>query len=150
MITGLLHIHSSLRYLVLLLIVLAIADALISLSNGKAYKKMSKRLALGAFIFTHIQLLVGLLLYFLGSKGFNTIMNVEGFMKDATARFYAVEHISMMIIAVVLITVGYSASKKREEAHRKYKAIAVLYSIALLIILVMIPWPFLKDFGTWI
>ena len=150
MITGLLHLHSSFRYLVLLLIVLAIADAFISLSNGKAYNKTSKMLALGALIFTHIQLLVGLLLYFLGPKGFNTIMNVEGFMKDATARFYAVEHISMMIIAVVLITVGYSSSKKPEEANRKYKAIAVLYSIALIIILVMIPWPFLKDFGTWI
>lgn len=149
MITGLLHLHSSFRYLVLLLIVLAIADAIVALSNGKAFNKTSKMLALGALILSHIQLIVGLLLYFLGSKGFNIIMNVDGFMKDAASRFYAVEHISMMIIAIALVTVGYSRSKKQEESKRKYKAIAIFYSIALIIIFIMIPWPFMKEFGTW-
>ena len=149
MITGLLNQHSSFRYLVLLFIVLAIADAVVAMSSGKAYNKTSKIFALSALIFSHIQLLVGLLLYFLGPKGFNTIMHVEGFMKDSVARFYAVEHISMMIIAIALITVGYSRAKKQEESKRKYKTVAVFYSIALLIIFAMIPWPFMKEFGTW-
>jgi len=148
-ITGLLHLHSSFRYLVLLLIIAAIADALIAMSSGKAYNKTSKLLALGALIFSHIQLLVGLLLYFLGPKGLNTIVRVEGFMKDSVARFYAVEHISMMIIAIALITVGYSRGKKQEESKRKYKTVAIFYGLGLLIIFAMIPWPFMKEFGTW-
>jgi len=148
-ITGLLHLHSSFRYLVLLLIIAAIADALIAMSSGKAYNKTSKLLALGALIFSHIQLLVGLLLYFLGPKGLNTIVRVEGFMKDSVARFYAVEHISMMIIAIALITVGYSRGKKQEESKRKYKIVAIFYGLGLLIIFAMIPWPFMKEFGTW-
>ena len=149
MITGLLHLHSSFRYLVLLLIILAIADAIVAMSSGKAYNKTSKLFALGALILSHIQLLVGLLLYFLGPKGFNTIMHVEGFMKDSVARFYAVEHISMMIIAIALVTVGYSRAKKQEESKRKYKTVAVFYGVALVIIFAMIPWPFIKEFGTW-
>ena len=149
MITRLLHLHSSFRYLVLLLIIAAIADALIAMSSGKAYNKTSKLLALGALIFSHIQLLVGLLLYFLGPKGLNTIVRVEGFMKDSVARFYAVEHISMMIIAIALITVGYSRGKKQEESKRKYKTVAIFYGLGLLIIFAMIPWPFMKEFGTW-
>jgi len=142
-------LHSSFRYLVLLLIIAAIADALIAMSSGKAYNKTSKLLALGALIFSHIQLLVGLLLYFLGPKGLNTIVRVEGFMKDSVARFYAVEHISMMIIAIALITVGYSRGKKQEESKRKYKTVAIFYGLGLLIIFAMIPWPFMKEFGTW-
>jgi multisubunit Na+/H+ antiporter MnhB subunit len=149
MITGLLHLHSSFRYLVLLLIIAAITDALIAMSSGKAYNKTSKLLALGALIFSHIQLLVGLLLYFLGPNGLNTIVHVEGFMKDSVARFYAVEHISMMIIAIALITVGYSRGKKQEESKRKYKTVAIFYGLGLLIIFAMIPWPFMKEFGTW-
>ncbi|MEX2596940.1 MAG: hypothetical protein WEC59_08420 [Salibacteraceae bacterium] len=150
MITGLTHLHSSFRYLVLLFIILSIVDAISGMSSGKAYKKSSRIFALLGLIFTHIQLLVGLLLYFLGAKGFNALMNAEGVMKDAALRFYALEHITLMIVAVVLITMGYSKAKKLEDAKRKFKTIAIFYGIALLIIFVMIPWPFLKEFGSWI
>jgi len=70
-------------------------------------------------------------------------------MKDSMNRFYAVEHISMMIIAIALITVGYSRGKKQEESKRKYKTVAIFYGLGLLIIFAMIPWPFMKEFGTW-
>lgn len=149
MITGLLHLHSSFRYLVLLFIVLALVDAIVGLSSGKAYKKSSKLFALGGLILSHIQLVVGLLLYFLGAKGFNALMNAEGVMKDATLRFYAVEHISVMIIAIALVTIGYARAKRQEDARRKFKSIALFYGIGLLLIFIMIPWPFLRSFGTW-
>ncbi len=148
MIAALNHIHSSFRYLVLLFILLALFDALIGLSSGKTYKKSSKLFALGGLILSHIQLLVGLLLYFLGAKGF-ALFSQEGMMKDATMRFFAVEHISMMIIAVALVTVGYSRSKKQEDSTKKFRTIAIFYGIAIAIIFVMIPWPFLKEFGNW-
>lgn len=149
MIIGLTHLHSSFRYLVLLFILLALIDALIGFMTGRTYKKQSKIFSLLALITAHIQLVVGLLLYFLGGKGFQAIMNVEGFMKNEMLRFYAVEHISLMIIAIALITVGYSKAKRQSEAKRKYKTVLIFYGIGLLIIFAMIPWPFMKAFGSW-
>ena len=150
MITGLTHLHSSFRYLALGFIILAIVDAVLGLSSGRSYKKSSKMFALFALISSHIQLVVGLLLYFLGAKGFQLMMNAEGVMKDATMRFFAVEHILTMIIAITLVTVGYSKAKRQEEAKRKYRTVLIFFSIALVFIFIMIPWPFLKPFGTWI
>ena len=150
MITGLTHIHSSFRYLVLLFLVLAVVDAFVGMGGEKPYKKSSKVFALGSLILVHIQLLVGISLYFLGAKGFSALMNTDGVMKDATLRFFAVEHVLMMIIAIVLITMGYSKAKKREDIGKRYKTIALYYGLALVIILAMIPWPFMKEFGTWI
>lgn len=149
MLTGLTHLHSSFRYLVLLFIVLALVDAVLSLRGSGAYTKRSKIFALLGLILSHIQLLVGLLLYFMGGKGLNALLNVEGVMKDAQLRFYAIEHGLMMIIAIALITIGYSKAKKQTEASKQYKTIAIFYGLALAIIFVMIPWPFLKDFGAW-
>tara|TARA_B110000037_G_C16698540_1_gene333846 strand:- start:4 stop:318 length:315 start_codon:yes stop_codon:yes gene_type:complete len=100
-------------------------------------------------VFSHIQLLVGLALYFIGDKGLKIITSVDSFMSIASARFFAVEHISMMIIAIALITVGYSKVKRLEESARKYKTQLIFYSIGLVLIFAMIPWPFMKDFGSW-
>ncbi len=150
MITGLNHLHSSLRYVVLLFIVLSIVDALSALMSGKEYQKTSKLFALVTLISAHIQLLLGLLLYFLGDKGFKVITSVEGFMANGTARFFAIEHILGMRIAIVLITMGYSKSKRKAEDRGKYTTILIFYGIALLIIFGMIPWPFMKAFGSWI
>ncbi len=149
MITGLNHLHSSFRYLVLLFIVLAVVDAIMGLSSGKSYKKSSKLFALFGLITSHIQLVVGLALYFMGAKGMNVIMNVEGFMKSSELRFYAIEHITMMIIAIVLVTIGYSKAKRIESSKKKYRTILIFYGIALVLIFAMIPWPFLRPFGSW-
>ena len=150
MITGFTHLHSSFRYLVLIFIILAVVDAVTGLSSGRAYRKSSKLFALLGLIFSHIQLLFGLLLYFLGGKGFQMLMNADNVMKEPLLRFYAVEHISMMIIAIALVTIGYSRAKKHEEARRKFRSVLIFYGIALVIIFIMIPWPFLKSFGSWI
>jgi signal transduction histidine kinase len=149
MITGLNHLHSSFRYLVLLFIVLAIVDAIIGLTSGKSYKKQSKLFALLGLITSHIQLVVGLALYFMGGRGLNVILTAEGFMKSSELRFYAVEHISMMLIAIVLVTVGYSKAKRIESSKKKFRTILIFYGIALVLIFIMIPWPFMRSFGSW-
>ncbi|HAW20151.1 MAG TPA: cytochrome B [Flavobacteriales bacterium] len=150
MIIGLSHLHSSLRYVVLIFLFLAILDAILAVSSDKPYAKTSKLFALITLISAHIQLLLGLALYFIGDKGFKIITSVEGFMSIAPARFFAMEHISGMILAIVLITVGYSKAKKKEMPKQKYSTILLFYGISLLIIFAMIPWPFMKDFGSWI
>lgn len=150
MITGLTHLHSSFRYLVLLFIVLTVIDAILAISSKKSFNKSSKMFALMGLIFSHIQLLVGLVLYFFGDrKAFETMTTVENFMSQPTARFFAVEHISMMIIAIALITVGYSRAKRQTESAAKYKSHLIFYGIGLILIFAMIPWPFMKEFGSW-
>lgn len=149
MITGLNHLHSSFRYIVLLFIVLTIIDSAIGLAKGKDYSKSSKLFALLGLIFSHVQLLVGLVLYFIGDRGFKIFTSVEGFMSIPTARFFAVEHISTMIIAIALITVGYSKAKRMNESAGKFKTQLIFYGIGLVLIFAMIPWPFMKDFGSW-
>lgn len=148
--TGFSHIHSSFRYLVLFFLIAAVVDAFMAISSGSEYSKRSKLFALGTLVLTHIQALVGLVLYFMGSRGaFQALMNDAGaVMGNSTMRFFSVEHALMMIVAVTLITMGYSKSKKA-EGIKKYKTIRVFYTIALIIIFIMIPWPFMKDFGTW-
>ena len=123
---GLLHAHSGLRWLVLITLVLAVIQAFSSNPNRK--------IALWALILFHIQVVIGLILYFFVSpitKSFNINM------KDAVQRFYGVEHILLMVLAAILITVGYSAIKKGNL--NKYKW---LYLIGLVLLLAGIPWPF--------
>jgi len=130
----LVHAHSGLRYLVLGLLLAAIATAF-----SKKDAKTSK-LYLFALIATHVQLLLGLALYAWSPK-----VNFS-MMKDAFYRFYNVEHITGMIIAIVLITVGYARAKRMNTAKR-HKTVLIFYSLGLLVILASIPWPFRANLG---
>lgn len=137
MLNGLVHAHSGLRWIALLLLVLAIFNALAS--KGKnSYEKKDKMINLFAMIFLHIQLLIGLVLYFISDKiGF-----VEGWMKDPIRRFYGLEHILMMVIAIALVTIGRKKAEKESVPAKKHGKIVVWYVIGLLLILAAIPWPF--------
>lgn len=135
--------HSGLRWLVLIFIVLAIFNALMKRGKKTEYTKGDKMPVLLGLIFTHVQLLLGFALYFISPK----VTFVEGFMKDTASRFYAVEHISMMILAVVLITIGYSKAKRQEIASKKHNTVLIFYGIGLLLILASIPWPFRAELG---
>lgn len=149
MYTGLNHLHSSFRYLVLLFLVLAVVDAIMAVSSGKGYTKKSKMFSLMGLIFSHIQLLVGLIMYFMSPWFSALTSNGSEVMGNAQARFFAVEHPLMMIIALTLITMGYSKAKRQEDDKKKSKTIMIFYGIGLLVIFAMIPWPFMKEFGTW-
>ncbi len=129
-------LHSGLRYLVLLFLVLALVSAIIALFGKKEYTAANRKLNLFSLIFTHTQLLIGLVLYFV-SPLVNYAKMGEA-MKDATTRYWTVEHAVLMIFAVILITVGYSRSKKAQLAVAKHRAIAVYYGLALLVIVVAI------------
>lgn len=130
MYTGLLHLHSLLRYVVLILVLLSILQSVSGMS--KPYTSANKKVNLFALISAHLQLVIGLVLYFISP-------NVDfSKMSDATYRYWNVEHISMMILAIVLITVGYSKSKRAKDDASKHKAITIFYTIAVVIVLVAI------------
>lgn len=132
----LLHAHSGLRWLVLIFLIIAIAGAWSKWSSKSSYP--AGKMPLLAFIFTHIQLLLGLGLYATSPK----VQFVEGFMKDSTLRFFAVEHLALMLIAIVVITLGYTKAKKQAPEAQGHKTIFTYYLIGLILILISIPWPF--------
>lgn len=138
MYNGLLHAHSGLRWILLALIIWALAKAFIGWMGNKEYQKSDRLSALFALIFTHIQLLIGLILYFISPF----VRFGNGVMQDSVARFYTIEHITMMILAIALITFGFSSAKRLEASLAKHKRIAITYGIGLLIMLASIPWPF--------
>lgn len=129
-------LHSGLRYIVLLLLAVALLLSLIGLFGKKPYSETNRKVNLFAMIFTHTQFLVGLILYF-----FSPLVNYSNMaeaMKDATTRYWTVEHSVMMLFSIVLITIGHSRSKKAKDAVNKHRSIALYYGLAVLVILVAI------------
>ncbi|MBK0381371.1 cytochrome B [Pedobacter sp. SD-b] len=130
MYTGLLHLHSFLRYVVLILVLLSIFQAFAA--GNKPYTPANKKVNLFALISAHTQLLIGLVLYFISPN-----VNFSD-MSNPTTRYWTVEHITMMVLAIVLITIGYSKSKKAVEPKAKHRAIYIYYTLAIVIVLLAI------------
>jgi len=137
------HAHSGIRWILLILLIYAVFNAYTKWKGNNAYQEKDRKLNLFTFIATHVQLLLGLGLYFISPK----VQFTGEVMKNAVGRFYTVEHLSLMLIAVILITVGNIKSKKMAEDGRKFKTVFTYFAIALLLILISIPWPFRAALG---
>lgn len=125
------HLHSGFRYIILVLFIYTILMAFIGWLAGRPYDNRNRLTNLFAMISAHTQLLIGIVLYFLSPLvAFNSTT-----MKDPTTRYFTVEHWLMMLIALVLITIGHSKSKKLVLPEAKHKTIALFYTLALLIII---------------
>ena len=135
-------IHSYWAYLTLFLIILATLNALKGSFTKQEFSNKDFRLALFALIVTHIQVLIGLILYMFSPSAMGAIKSsgMGSVMKDSILRYFSVEHPLMMLIAVVLITIGYSKHKKKKSSAQKFKTIAIFYTIALVLVLSRIPW----------
>lgn len=144
----LVHMHSGLRWVALVLLLWAIINAARSQASGN-YLKKDKMINLFAMVLLHVQLLIGIGLYFINGRG--RINYSEGWMSNHSERFYGMEHVLMMLIAITVITIGRSrAEKKLVGSRNKHRAILISYTLGLLIILASIPWPFgpWADFGS--
>jgi hypothetical protein len=125
------HLHSGFRYIVMVLFIYTILMALLGWLGNRPYTNGNRLSNLFAMISAHTQLLIGIVLYFLSPLvAFNNTT-----MKDPVTRYFTVEHWVMMIIAIALITVGHSKSKKLVLPEAKHKTIALFYGIALIIII---------------
>ncbi len=132
MYNGLLHLHNLLRWVILLLLLIAIFQ---SFSKTGGLRKTSLFLLIAA----HTQFLIGLYQWFIGGFGYNLIKS-NGFsevMKNSNQRFWAVEHIAGTLIAIILITIARGKVKRGG-----YSAASWMYVVALLLILAVVPWPF--------
>ena len=141
--TGLVHLHSLLRWVLLILLVVAIVRHLMGMTGKKPVTAGDKKVDLFVMISAHTQLLLGLILWFIGPWGYKLLTNI-GFpaaMKDPVARFWIMEHNVGMLIAIVLLTIGRGVSKKNIPDASKHKRVFWLFLIALVIILASVPWP---------
>ena len=133
-------VHSYWAFFVLFILVAAIVNAFIGRYMGKEFSTKDLRISLFGLIFSHIQLLIGLILYFV-SPWFDQWAAIGmGVMKDAQARLYLVEHPITNILAIVLITIGWSMHKRQSESSKKFLRIILFYSLGLLLLLSGIPW----------
>ncbi|SMC43076.1 hypothetical protein [Cellulophaga tyrosinoxydans] len=139
------NLHSFFAYIVLAVLILAVINAITGLM-GKRMFTLEKdfRVSLFALIVSHLQLVIGIVLYFVSPKGFGAIQEFGMGGLTSAARLLAVEHPFINIIAIVLITIGWSKHKKLMEADRKFKTIAIFYGLGLVLFLSRLPW------GQWI
>jgi hypothetical protein len=128
--------HSGWAYLALLLLVITVLNSVLGMVSKKEFSSKDRTIALLGLIFSHVQLLVGLVLYFISPLGKAGLSE----MSNAAIRLTALEHPLINIIAIVFITIGWSKHKKVTTSEAKFKTISIFYGIGLLLILARIPW----------
>ena len=129
--------HSILRYFILLFAVIVVIQCIWGILGKKQFGKPNKLATLLLLISCDVQLLVGLALYFIG--GWFHQLSSPGLMKNAYTRFYAVEHTAGMIVALILVHIGYKIGKKSMDSDRKFKRVFWFIFIALAIFFATIP-----------
>ncbi|MDR0793287.1 MAG: hypothetical protein LBE82_08250 [Chitinophagaceae bacterium] len=143
--TGLLHVHNFLRWVILILLLVNIIR---NYANAnKPFSSSDKKLSLFLMIAAHLTLLVGLYQWLFGRYSFSHIPAGVNIMKDDFWRFYVIEHPFGMIVSIVLITVGNSFAKKKIADRKKHSKMGLFFLLALIIILITVPWPFREIVG---
>lgn len=135
---GLQHLHSWLAYLVLAALGIIFLYVLANFFSDKPFTEKVRKASLVGLIVSHLQLLAGLVLYFVSPKGLSNFSGEA--MGDAMSRLYMLEHPLTMIVAIILITVGYSKAKNGEDDAGRYKKILIFYGLGLFLMLLRIPW----------
>jgi len=137
-------LHSTWAIVVLLMLLIAVGNAIVSLVSNKPFKEKDLRIPLFTLIVSHIQLILGLIAVFTSAQ-FHHLREIGmgAAMKDPEIRTVVIEHPFIMIIALIVLTIGFSKFKNKATDKEMYKTIALYYGIALLLVLSRIPW------GTW-
>lgn len=134
-------IHSYWAYIVLIILIFAVVNAIVGLNSKKEFSAKDLKISLFALITSHIQLIIGFIAYY--TSEYYLIMREAGMgevMKNSDLRKILVEHPLVGIIAITLITIGFSKHKKKTTDAAKFKTIAIFYGVALILILSRIPW----------
>lgn len=137
---GLKHLHSFLPYLLLTVLLFAFIKSVIAYLGQHPHTEGHRKNGLILLILAHTQFLIGGILYFVSPMSTSGLNDVGLAMKDSTLRLYTIEHPLTMILAIVLITMAYSKSKKDISSHLKHKIKSIYFGLALILILSRIPW----------
>jgi len=140
-----LTLHSILRWLVILLALFAIIRAATGITFKRGWMQMDNRAGLWFTILLDLQVLVGIILYFfLSPITASALQNFGAAMGSPATRFFSIEHVLGMIIAVVIAHIGRALSRKAPTPVQKHRRAAIWFGLALLVVLAAIPWPFLS------
>ena len=139
-------LHSLLRWAVLLFGVLTLINALSGLIKRRVYTNSDDKSNLFFMISCDVQLLLGLLLYF-NNGWFEKLKDLGNNMKDPYNRFFTMEHLSVMLLAWILVHIGRASVKRAKTDAAKHKKMLIFFGTALILILVSIPWPFRPIIG---
>ncbi len=140
------HLHSIIRWALLILFLFSIIGTLIKLVRKKEFNKFDTDIAKYLLMVAHTQLVIGLILYFISPKVF---FHADSF-HNPILRFFTLEHIAGMLIAIGVLTIGYIAVKKISDLQKKFKRFLIYQFISLIIILLMIPWPWMRFATGWL
>lgn len=137
-----LHLHSGLRWVVLLLLLIVIYRSMTA--GNRPFNNTDKKYGLFAMIVCDIMLLIGVYQWLAGNWGLNSVQTngMKEIMHNATLRFFAIEHPIGMLIAIALVHIGKGYGKKNIPDPVKHKRTLLFFGLALLIILISLPWPF--------
>ena len=140
MYSTILSLHSTLAYAALGVLLLAVINTILGVTSKSLFKPKDRSISLVALIICHVQLVVGLLLYIVSDKFEQWSLLGMKIMKNSELRQLLVEHPITNIIAIVLITIGWSKHKREESNNGKFKKIALFYLLGLVLLLAMIPY----------
>ena len=142
MYSTLLFLHSALRWVFVVLLVVTLGRTYWGVLRGVAFQKMDRWLHVSAASAGHLQLLVGMILYF--HSPFVEYFWLDPSVSDSNIQFlfFSVIHVVGMMIAMMMMSIGAVLSKRAIGQQQKFRAVALYWSIALLLILLLIPWPF--------
>jgi len=137
--------HSFLRWVALALLVWSVISAWRGMGAQRAFTSGDQKRGLFTMALLHVQLLLGLALWALGERGLKAFADPD-VMSNSLLRFFAVEHMVGMIVGILFGTLGHSLSKRASSDRMKFRKQAIWFTLALVVILVMIPWPFREGF----
>ena len=133
-------VHSYWAFLVIIILTLIVINSIIAKFSGRAFNTKDLRLSLFGLIFSHIQFLIGLILYFT-SPWFNQFYQIGmDLLKNAESRLYLIEHPLINIVAIIFITLGWSLHKRQLDSSKKFLRIGIFYGLGLIFLLSRIPW----------
>lgn len=140
-------LHSVFRWLVLISLFYAIGSSIQGLVSKRVYTKADGLIRSLTTTISHTQLLIGFTLYFVFSPITQYFMK-SGSGGNTEILFFGIYHIAMMLSAIVVMTIGGSIARRAVNDHAKFKTIAIYFSVALVLILLAIPWfrPFFRNF----
>ena len=143
----LLSLHSILRWVILILLLVNILRHIIAMKQP--FSGTDKQLGLWLMIAAHITLLIGIYQWFAGVYGCQNLTNrgVTAVMENGTYRFFAIEHTVGMLIAIAIITFARGIYRKQIPDGKKHKRCITLYLLALVLIIAFIPWPGMDQIG---
>ena len=142
MFSSLLVLHSMFRWIVLVSLLFAIFRGFYGWNKNRPFTKLDNTTRHWTATITHIQLMIGVWLYFISPWVAYVFRNYSDAVSNREARFFGVEHAPMMLLAITIISIGSAKAKRKATDQQKFKTMALWYTVGLIIILINIPWSF--------